>query len=231
MGHLSGRSELDSAASRQSEGDGRLQAAPVLRRRGTRANFSGLSRRRAGAAASPRSSTTGTIAATTSTAASSASSSASTTRKSADGPVRRRARTGSPISDIHELRGPTNPSLNYECGLLIDGFDSPPTFMMTYNPPYYARLIENYGFRKSQDLYAFWGHIDMLPQARQEARFRLPSRSSSRFNVKLFARLDKSQLSPEKCEMFLPHLQPLAGEHLGLRADVGRRDQPAWPGR
>ena len=66
--------------------------------------------------------------------------------------------------DIHRLRGPTNPSLNYELGLLIDGFDSPPTFMMTYNPPYYERLIENYGFRKTQDLYAFWGHIDMLPK-------------------------------------------------------------------
>ena len=65
--------------------------------------------------------------------------------------------------DIHKLRGPTNPSLNYELGLLVDGFDSPPTFMMTYNPPYYARLVENYGFRKTQDLYAFWGHVAMLP--------------------------------------------------------------------
>ena len=63
---------------------------------------------------------------------------------------------------IADLRGPVNPSLNYEIGLLIDGFDSPPTFMMTYNPPYYARLIENYGFGKTQDLYAFWGHVDML---------------------------------------------------------------------
>ena len=66
--------------------------------------------------------------------------------------------------DIHNLRGPANPSLNYEVGLLVDGFDSPPTFMMTYNPPYYGRLIENYGFRKTQDMYAFWGHIDMLPE-------------------------------------------------------------------
>ncbi len=66
--------------------------------------------------------------------------------------------------DILRLRGPTNPSLNYEVGLLIEGFDSPPVFMMTYNPPYYARLIEGYGFRKTQDLYAFWGHINMFPE-------------------------------------------------------------------
>ena len=70
--------------------------------------------------------------------------------------------------DIHRLRGPTNPSLNYELGLLIDGFDSPPTFMMTYNPPYYERLIENYGFRKTQDLYAFWGHIGHAAEDRRE---------------------------------------------------------------
>ena len=63
-----------------------------------------------------------------------------------------------------KLRGPTNPSLNYTLGVLIDGFDSAPTFMMTYNPPYYAELLENYGFRKVQDLYAFWGHISMLPK-------------------------------------------------------------------
>ena len=65
--------------------------------------------------------------------------------------------------DIPCLRGPTNPSLNHELGLLIEGFDSPPTIEMTYNPPYYARLIETYGFRKCQDLYAYWGHVEMLP--------------------------------------------------------------------
>jgi GNAT superfamily N-acetyltransferase len=66
--------------------------------------------------------------------------------------------------DVHALRGPANPSLNYELGLLVEGFDSPPTFMMTYNPPYYVRLVENCGFRKTQDLYAYWGHVEMLPR-------------------------------------------------------------------
>jgi hypothetical protein len=65
--------------------------------------------------------------------------------------------------NIRWLRGPTNPSLNHELGTLIEGFDSPPTFMMTYNPPYHASLIESYGFRKSQDLYAYWGEVSMLP--------------------------------------------------------------------
>jgi GNAT superfamily N-acetyltransferase len=57
-----------------------------------------------------------------------------------------------------------SPSLNYEVGLLVEGFDCPATFMMSYNPPYYAPLVESCGFRKAQDLYAYWGHVAMLPK-------------------------------------------------------------------
>ena len=102
--------------------------------------------------------------------------------------------------DIHRLRGPTNPSLNHELGLLIEGFDSPPTFMMTYNPPYYARLIENYGFRKTQDLYAFWGHVDMLPKIAQKLR-PVAEQIMERYNVKLRP-VDKSNFQQD-VEMFL----------------------------
>ncbi len=86
--------------------------------------------------------------------------------------------------DIHHLRGPTNPSLNYELGLLVDGFDSPPTFMMTYNPPYYARLIEGTGFHKVQDLYAYWGHLGMLPEISQKLN-PLAEQIIERYEVKL----------------------------------------------
>lgn len=54
------------------------------------------------------------------------------------------------------VRGPVNPSTNYECGLLVDGFDSSPMVMMPYNPLYYAALIEGAGFRKAKDLYAYF---------------------------------------------------------------------------
>lgn len=53
------------------------------------------------------------------------------------------------------VRGPVNPSLNYTCGLLVDGFNRPPCFLMTYNPPYYGALLESCGFTKAQDLYAY----------------------------------------------------------------------------
>ena len=64
------------------------------------------------------------------------------------------------------IRGPMNPSMNHTVGLLIQGFDSSPYFMMTYNPPYYEKLVEGWGFTKAQDLYSFWGSIDMLPSVR-----------------------------------------------------------------
>ena len=53
------------------------------------------------------------------------------------------------------MRGPLNPSINDELGLLIDGFDSPPVILMSYNPEYYPRLLEGSGLKKSKDLYAY----------------------------------------------------------------------------
>ncbi len=92
---------------------------------------------------------------------------------------------------IFKLRGPANPCLNGAVALLIDGFDSPPTFMMTYNPRYYERLIENYGFRKTQDMYAFWGHISMLPKIAEKLA-PIAEQIVERYNVKVRP-LDKSR--------------------------------------
>ncbi|MFA6457428.1 MAG: hypothetical protein WCW40_11445 [Bacteroidota bacterium] len=56
---------------------------------------------------------------------------------------------------MNAMRGPANPSVNDEYGLLVDGFDSPPVVLMTYNPKYYETLITNYGLKKEKDLYAY----------------------------------------------------------------------------
>ncbi|WP_374288031.1 hypothetical protein [Desulfovibrio desulfuricans] len=53
------------------------------------------------------------------------------------------------------MRGPLNPSANYTCGLLVDGFEHAPTIMMPWNPPYYAELLETWHLRKEQDLFAY----------------------------------------------------------------------------
>lgn len=84
--------------------------------------------------------------------------------------------------NIFLMRGPANPSQNYEWGLLVEGFHSPPTFMMTYNKPYYGQLIENYGFFKSQDMYAFLGHTDMLEGLDPKLIF-VAEEATRRFNI------------------------------------------------
>ena len=66
----------------------------------------------------------------------------------ASGWLRRRGRS--------EMIGPIDYSTNYVCGLLIDGFDHPPTLLTAHNPPYYARLIEAAGFQKEVDWFAWW---------------------------------------------------------------------------
>jgi GNAT superfamily N-acetyltransferase len=53
------------------------------------------------------------------------------------------------------VRGPLNPSLNEEAGLLIDGFDTDPMLLMPHNPPEYAAFIEAAGYAKVKDLYAW----------------------------------------------------------------------------
>ena len=61
------------------------------------------------------------------------------------------------------IRGPLNPSLNYESGLLVHGFESRPTFLMTYNPPYYPELVKLSGFRKEKDLLTYLSTRDNKP--------------------------------------------------------------------
>ena len=55
---------------------------------------------------------------------------------------------------MEKMRGPMSFSTNQECGLLIEGFDTPPTVMMTYNKPYLPKIAEKFGLKKVMDLVA-----------------------------------------------------------------------------
>lgn len=57
---------------------------------------------------------------------------------------------------LTRIRGPMNFTINDEAALLVEGFDRPPAVMMTYNPPYYEKLVTGYGFQKAQDLLAYY---------------------------------------------------------------------------
>ncbi|MDC1068353.1 GNAT family N-acetyltransferase [Candidatus Kapabacteria bacterium] len=56
---------------------------------------------------------------------------------------------------MESSRGPVNPSMNDENAILIDGFDTPPVVLMSYNPKYYPKLIEDSGYKKAKDTHAF----------------------------------------------------------------------------
>lgn len=67
-----------------------------------------------------------------------------------------------------EMMGPIDYSTNYVCGLLIDGFEHPPTLMTAHNPRYYVGLVEACGFKKEKDWYAWW----WVPKAQPYARLK-----------------------------------------------------------
>jgi hypothetical protein len=67
---------------------------------------------------------------------------------------------------IRKIMGPMNPTINDECGLLIEGFDLMPSFMMPYNHSYYPGLIEQCGFSKAKDLLAYQINLSTIPMDR-----------------------------------------------------------------
>jgi hypothetical protein len=100
---------------------------------------------------------------------------------------------------MEAIRGPENPSQNEECGLLVDGFDSPPVIMMTYNPRYYEGLIDRAGFEKAQDLWAwilrtsiFDLEVELLPR-----KFLRVAEQARKKEGLVVRRLDKSNYDKE----------------------------------
>ena len=91
------------------------------------------------------------------------------------------------------VRGPMNPSTNYECGMLVEGFTRPPVLMMTYNPPYYPRLVEAAGYRKAKDLLAYispvhGASLERLGRLAERTRRRVPGLETRDVDLKHFAR-------------------------------------------
>jgi hypothetical protein len=93
------------------------------------------------------------------------------------------------------VRGPISPSMNHECGLLVDGYELPPVVMTPWNPPYYGGLVEAAGYAKAQDLLGYWipaGDRLAVPERVQ----RLAARALSKSGI-TFRRLDVDTLERE----------------------------------
>jgi hypothetical protein len=81
------------------------------------------------------------------------------------------------------LQGPFSLSINDECGLLIEGFDSAPAMMMGHAPPEYRQALEALGYAKAKDLLAYELPLEgALPDVIRRAihRSTLPSTVTAR---------------------------------------------------
>jgi hypothetical protein len=94
------------------------------------------------------------------------------------------------------LRGPMNPSTNYECGLLIDGFERRPAFMTAWNPPYYPALCDRAQLRKAKDLLAYFLPMGDLSWSLPPAFERLAERAVQKSHV-VFRDLDLRRFEQE----------------------------------
>lgn len=70
---------------------------------------------------------------------------------------------------IRRVLGPFNLSINDECGLLVEGYDTPPVMMMGHALPYYPGRIEEQGFSGVQDLLAYRIRSDFAAPRHLEA--------------------------------------------------------------
>ncbi|WP_348760854.1 N-acetyltransferase [uncultured Salinisphaera sp.] len=82
---------------------------------------------------------------------------------------------------MDRIQGPFNLTINDECGLLVDGFDTPPMMMMPHGRDYYLGHVEAQGYHQAVDMLAYW--LD-LPFARPRAMSRLLGRYAKRVRIR-----------------------------------------------
>jgi hypothetical protein len=110
---------------------------------------------------------------------------------------------------LTSVRGPISPSMNHECGLLVDGFDTPPVLMTPWNPAYYADLVEGAGYRKVQDLLGYY--IPAGDKLAVPDRVRRLAERTLRHTRITFRRLDVATLEHEARKVLQLYNEAWAG--------------------
>ena len=78
---------------------------------------------------------------------------------------------------MRRVMGPFNLSINEETGLLIEGFERPPSMLMGHARPYYAARLEALGYAKAKDLICYWYDAAVAPPASVDFMLRKTARS------------------------------------------------------
>lgn len=82
------------------------------------------------------------------------------------------------------VKGPVSPTNGDDYrGLLVKGFDGSPVLMNSYNPEYYVKFFEEYGFVKHLDLYAYYHNIDSTVNLERHGR--VSAYAMKRYNFKV----------------------------------------------
>lgn len=79
------------------------------------------------------------------------------------------------------VRGPIDLATHNNCLFLVEGFDSRPFMMMPYNPPYYPQFVEQAGWHKAKDAYAYLLPLDKPLPAEYEKGYRIACKAGVNF--------------------------------------------------
>ncbi len=91
---------------------------------------------------------------------------------------------------LDRMRGPVNPSMKSEFGVLVEGNDYPPFIMMAHTKAYYASLLENAGFEIARRFMAFY--LKNTAETREATNKRLDR--LEKFSDKVFKRFPNIRL-------------------------------------
>lgn len=142
--------------------------------------------------------------------------------------------------NMEKIIGPLSLPDGDDCrGLLIDCFDDSPYIMNLYNPPYYQKFFEEYGFYKYFDCYAYEVNVkgrddkryeELVPKAMSKYGFKIDKLNKKDFkkdmeDIKKILELampkewdDFIPPSDEEMELIAKNLLPVADEDLILIA-------------
>ena len=100
------------------------------------------------------------------------------------------------------IHGPLSFGIYDEVGLLVDGFDSPPSMMQTHNPPYYETLLTNWGLTKTYDWFAY--RISRKPgmDAAKLAKLRDSILTRQKCSIQPIPRKEFAKRGPQIKELF-----------------------------
>jgi len=97
------------------------------------------------------------------------------------------------------VAGPLNLGINQEVGLLVEGFETPPYFMMGHALPYYGRRVEAVGYHKATDLFSYEMDPDFeIPSVMAAVERRL----AGRMRVRPIDRRRKEAELAAMCDVF-----------------------------